>query len=158
MSNIDVNKIEVIDTLLMDMYTPEKMDLITSLPHDEIREEVRQHGMDVDVITTLTCLRMETVAGTECKIDETSKLVDDNTFIRDEPLRDLLDILGKLGRGNSEWLSQICSSPIEIVAWFQGAETMEDFYSRNKLDNPIEKVFEFQFLVVFAQGVEENHA
>lgn len=130
---------------------------VVSLSSSEAMEAIDSSGMDVDALATFNRLRIQKVTGTEYESVEPCELISDNAFIRDKPLRDLLDRLSALGKGGETWISEICSSPAEIVAWFQGAETMEDFYFRNNLDNPFEETFRLQILKDFSKEIDVNY-
>jgi DNA-directed RNA polymerase specialized sigma24 family protein len=73
---------------------------------------------------------------------------------RNAPLGSLLDRLGQLDLEDRDWIAGICSSPVEAVVGFQGADSMESFCVENRLDQKFEREWKMQVLEDLAQDVD----
>lgn len=121
-------------------------DSIEGMTLSEITEELETENIDFESLTTLICLKAQEAVGASCDEDAETKLLDERTFIKDERLGALLDRLEELGYGETDWVLGICTNPVEVFHWFQGAADIEEFVRINKLDDDIEKKIELQIL------------
>lgn len=125
------------------VFTPDSIDGMTL---SEITEELETRNIDVEFLTTLICLTAQEAVGVSCDDDAEMKLLDETTFIKDERLGALLDRLEELGYGEAEWVIGICTNPVKVCHWFQGAAEIEEFIRINKLDDGFKRKIELQIL------------